>query len=59
MEQIKRHTIRFSQEAYMYLIVLAAEASTERGQPVSMNELVNELIIEKFKNKGMTDEQEK
>ncbi len=43
----------------MYLIVLAAEASTERGQPVSMNELVNELIIEKFKNKGMTNEQEK
>jgi hypothetical protein len=45
---MKRHTVRFSEEAYIALVVLAAEASVERGRPVSLNEYMNELLIEKL-----------
>ena len=46
---MKRHTIRFTEEAYIALVVLAAEASVKRGRPVSLNEYVNDLLIEKIK----------
>lgn len=45
---MKRHTVRFTQEAYIALVVLAAEASIERGRPVSLNEYMNDLLIEKL-----------
>jgi hypothetical protein len=46
---MKRHTIRFTEEAYIALVVLAAEASVKRGRAVSLNEYVNDLLIEKIK----------
>ena len=45
---MKRHTIRFTKEAYIALVVLAAEASVKRGRPVSLNEYINDLLIEKI-----------
>ena len=45
---MKRHTIRFTEEAYIALVVLAAEASVKRGRPVSLNEYINDLLIEKI-----------
>ena len=45
----KRLLVSFSLDAYQALIVLAAEASVDRGQPVSMTQIVNELVLEKLK----------
>ena len=56
---MKRHTIRFTQEAYIALTVLAAEASIERGKPVSLNERLNELIIERLKKEKDDDKKER
>jgi hypothetical protein len=44
----KTLSIRLKREAYMALIVLAAEASTKHGKPMSLNETINDLLIEQL-----------
>jgi len=54
MVKKKYHPIKLYHEAHVALVVLAAEATIERGENVSMTQLLNELIMAEVNKKEAT-----
>lgn len=56
---MKRQTIRFSEEAYQRLLLMRGKQSIEQGKLVSLNEVVNNLIIAADAAKGENENEQR